>query len=330
MRALFYIAVIFLLSSCTLTQSQIAVELDRVESLMQTDPSSAYESLNFIDITQCDDSAVMARWALLYSEAMLVNNHATPNDTIVDIALDYYGRHDLVDDFRKASHIKALLADVDNRDRLATALYLQKEKEFFLYKERCRFCYLLFIALLVVVVSFGIILWLRLRLKLMRARNEALMSEASHLYADAGRLRSSCDEMSSKLAGLLQSRFAILDGLCQTYFESQGTVGERKAVLRKVVSIVESLRGDNVLFMQIESAVNDCRNGILRNLRHDYPNITDDEYRLFVYLAGGFSSRSIALFTSQSVEVVYKRKSRLKGRLSSLATPNKEFYLAVF
>lgn len=330
MRALFYIAFIFLLSSCTLTQSQIAAELDKVESLMQTDPSSAYESLNFIDITQCDDSAVMARWALLYSEAMLVNNHATPNDTIVDIALDYYGRYNLVDEFRKASHIKALLADVDNSDRLATALYLQKEKEFFLYKERCRFYYLLFIALLVAVLSCGIIVWLRLRLKLMRTRNEALMSEASHLYADAGRLRSSCDEMSSKLAGLLQSRFVTLDGLCQTYFESQGTAGERKAVLRKVVSIVESLRGDDGLFIQIESAVNDCRNGLLRDLRHDYPNMTDDEYRLFVYLAGGFSSRSIALFSGQSVEVVYKRKSRLKGRMSSLKTPNKDLYLAVF
>ena len=44
-------------------------------------------------VAEFEDSATMARWALMYSEAMVANNLAAPADTIVDIAVDYYGSH---------------------------------------------------------------------------------------------------------------------------------------------------------------------------------------------------------------------------------------------
>ena len=44
----------------------------------------------------------MARWALLYSEAMVVNQLSAPTDSIINIAVDYYGHHNLKDQFKKA------------------------------------------------------------------------------------------------------------------------------------------------------------------------------------------------------------------------------------
>ena len=48
----------------------------------------------------------MARWALLYSEAIAANKLSAPTDTIVDIAIDYYGRHNLMSEYQRASMLK--------------------------------------------------------------------------------------------------------------------------------------------------------------------------------------------------------------------------------
>ncbi|MDE5633854.1 MAG: hypothetical protein K2I51_04245, partial [Muribaculaceae bacterium] len=76
----------------------------------------------------------MARWALLYSEAMVANRLSAPSDTIVNIAVDYYRQQNLTDQYQKASRLKELILSSDDADALATALYIQKEKEFFLYR----------------------------------------------------------------------------------------------------------------------------------------------------------------------------------------------------
>lgn len=107
MRVLIYIVVLLAVTGCSLSRSRSEV-LEEAQLLMQSDPAAALSKLNAIDVSEFRDSATMARWALLYSEAMVVNRLSAPSDTIVDIAIDYYGRHDLTDEFRKASRLKAL------------------------------------------------------------------------------------------------------------------------------------------------------------------------------------------------------------------------------
>ncbi|MDE6269575.1 MAG: hypothetical protein K2M12_01805, partial [Muribaculaceae bacterium] len=114
-----------------------------------------------------------------------------------------------------------------------------------------------------------------------------------------------------------QNRLALIDSLCQTYYESQGTKTERKAIADKVKSEIEAVRTDS--FSEMEKTVNDCRNNILTKVKTSYPDIKPADYQLLVYIASGLSTRTISLLLGESVDVVYKRKSRLKSRLKDVA-----------
>lgn len=312
MRGLLYIVFLVIITGCSYSGVRHRA-LDDAQSLMQSDPSAALSKLNEVDVSEFKDSATMARWALLYSEALAANRLSVPTDTIINIAIDYYGRHNLTDEFNKASCLKTQIQSSDKSDALATALYLQKEKEFLLYKERAKRELYMFVGLVLLIIAAGIIIWMRQRIRLQSLQNEALIAEASGLKSQIDVSRGDVGRLEMKLHGLLENRFALIDSLCQTYYESHGTKTERKAIIDKVKSKIESVRTDS--FSEMEQTVNDCQDNLLVKVKDNYPDIKTEEYRLLVYLASGLSTRTISLLLGESVDVVYKRKSRLKSRL---------------
>lgn len=318
MKSLLYTVILLVITGCGYSSSQQRT-FEEAERLMHTDPQAALSRLNRYDVSEFDDSATMAQWALLYSEALVANRLKAPTDTIVDIAIDYYGNHNLTDQFQKASRLKALIRCGDRTDELATALYLQREKEFIIYKERTARRQTLFVALAILLVAIGFIIWMRQRMKLQQARNEMLMAEASGLKAQVDAGRDNVSRLETRLRGLLGTRFALIDDLCQTYYETQGTKAEKKAIVEKVKGEIEGVRTDSSA--QMEQAVNDCCDNILIKIRQEFPQMKPDDYRLFVYFACGLSARTVSLLVGETIDVVYKRKSRLKLRLREADTP---------
>lgn len=319
MRSLLYIVILLVAAGCGYSGNRPKA-LDEAQRLMHTDPTAALDRLNGVDVSEFQDSATMARWALLYSEALVANRLSAPTDTIVDIAVDYYRRHRLTDEYRKASRLKALMQSSGDADALATALYLQKEKEFLLYKERVRRRTYMYAGFLILLAGAGTILWMRQRMKLQASQAEALMAEASGLKSQIDASRGDVCRLETKLHGLLENRFSLIDSLCQTYYETQGTKAERKAIVDKVKGEIESVRADS--FADMEQAVNDCRDNLLTKVRNAWPEIKDSDYRLLVYVASGLSTRTVCLLLDESVDVVYKRKSRLKSRLKASVAPD--------
>lgn len=327
MRSLLYIVILLIITGCSYSSTQPKV-LDEAQRLMQSDPSAALSRLNDVDVSEFNDSATMARWALLYSEAMVVNRLSAPTDTIVNIAIDYYGRHNLNEELKKASQLKSLIQSSDNADALSTALYLQKEKEFLLYKERVKREQVMFISLIGLLIAIGVIMWMRQRMKIQFMQNETLIAEASGLKCQIDASRGDVGRLEAKLHGLLEDRFSLIDSLCQTYYETQGTKTERKAIIDKVKSEIESVRSDS--FDKMEQAVNDCRDNLLVKVKEYYPDIKHEDYNLLTYLASGLSTRTISLLLGENVDVIYKRKSRLKARLKETVSPSYPEIMTVF
>lgn len=306
----------------------LPVALDQADRLMLSDPGAALATLNGVDVSELGDSAAVARWALLYSEAMVANGIAAPTDTIVDIAIDYYRFHGLTDEFRRASELKALIMDDSETDALATALYLQREKEYFLYKERARRQLYFYTGLIIFLLALGVILWMRQRMRYQRVQNEALIAEASGLRCQLESGQGDVSRMESKLHALLDGRFTLIDSLCQTYYEAHGTPLERKAIVERVKTEIESVRRDSL--PEMERVVNDCRAGLLTQVKKAFPEIKPDDYHLLVYICCGLSPRTISLLLEESVEVIYKRKSRLKARLKEHVEPQIPHILSIF
>ena len=303
-------------------------ELEDAQRLMASDPQVALSRLNRLDVSEFNDSATMARWALLYSEAMLANNLAAPTDTIINIAFDYYGAHNLRSEFQRASRVKALSQTANKANELATALYLQKEKEYVLFKERATRQQIVYISLIVLLIAVGVIVWMRQRLKVRSAQNDALMSEASILNKQILLKEDDVSRLQATLQGLLENRFALIDSLCQTYYETQGTKTERKAIAEKVKNEIEAVRTES--FAEMEKVVNDCRGNIINRIKSTLPDIKQEDYQLAVFLASNLSTRTISLLLGESVEVVYKRKSRLKKRLLSADSAKNADFAMIF
>lgn len=327
MRTLLYIVIAMIITGCRYSSPQSGT-LDEATRLLHEDPATALSKLNGLDVSEFRDSATMARWALLYSEALVANHLSAPTDTIVNIAVDYYGSHNQRDKYLKASRLKALIMAAESTDTLATALYLQKEKEFMLYKERAKSQLYIFATITILLIAAGIILWMRQRIRLQTARNNALMAEASGLRCIMDARADEVDRLESTLRGLLDNRFSLIDSLCQTYYETQGTKAERNAIVDKVKNEIKAVSTDS--FPEMEKAVNDCRDNLLDKVRTLYPAIKPEEYQLLVYLACSLSSRTVSLLLGQSVETVYKRKSRLKSRLGELVAPSCPGIMTIF
>ena len=327
MRSLPYVIILFFITACSFSASH-SPALDEAQRLMDSDPLAALSKLNSLDVSEFQDSATMARWALLYSEAMVANRISAPTDTIVNIAIDYYGNHNQKDEYQKALRLKALNQSSHNTDELATALYLQKEKEFFLYKERVKLEQAVFIFVIVLIIATACMIWMRQRLKLQTLRNETLMAEASSFRNEIDAGKGVVSKLETKLHRLLENRFYLIDSLCQTYYETQGTKTERKAIIDKVKNEIESVRTDS--FHQMEQTVNDCRDNLLVIVKEKYPDIKTQDYHLLVYLASGLSTRTISLLMDETVDVIYKRKSRLKSRLKEIVGPCYPEVLSVF
>ena len=116
--------------------------------------------------------------------------------------------------------------------------------------------------------------------------------------------------------------------MCQTYYEAQGTKVERKAIIDKVKNEIEAVKSDSLVKM--EQTVNDCRDNMLLKVKKIYPDIKPENYQLLVYLASGLSSRSISLLLGEPIEIIYKRKSRLKSRLKEKVAPTYPEILTIF
>lgn len=329
MRTLLYI-LLLVITGCTYSSSQLTKKLDNAQQLMKDNPQEAFDELNSLDVAEFKDSATMARWALLYSEAMAANHLSAPTDTIIGIAIDYYEAHNLTDEFRQASRLKELIRNAGTDNALASALYLQKEKEFMLYKERSHREKIVYIGAIVLLIAAIVIIKQRQRIKINELRNETLIAEAAGLRDGMMKQQLECSSLTSKLSSTLTNRFNLIDDLCETYYESQGTKTERKAIVDKVKSQIDLLKTDNGLFGEMENAVNDCNDHLLTKLKQEWSDIKPDDYRLIVYLGCHLSNRTIALLIDENINVVYKRKSRLKTRIASSGMPDSALFLSIF
>lgn len=332
MLKLLYIVLASIICGCSASSSRQTTRLDEAQLLLSEKPAEAFRMLNAMDISEFRDSATMARWAMMYSEAMAANKLCAPTDTIINIALDYYGRHNIYDKLHRAKTLKHYICSKKHskEDRLATALYIQKEKEFYLFKEKTKKEQYALIGIIAIMLATGIIVWQRQRLMLERTHNDALVAEASGLRRMLRDNNSNISQMENTLHDLLEKRFALIDSLCDTYYESQGTKAERKVLAEKVKTEISSLKNDKRVFEEMENTVNKCRANLLERLKEEYTGMKAEDYQMAVYLACGMSNRTISMLLGKTIDVVYKRKSRIKSKIKERNLPHAADFASIF
>ncbi len=123
------------------------------------------------------------------------------------------------------------------------------------------------------------------------------------------------ESMDGRIRNLFSDHFKLLDKLCSICYESPNSTKEKDAIYTKIKKEIESFRTDKKILAELEEIVNMYNNDVMRKLREGMPDFTEMEYRLLCFFYAGFSAKAISIFTGNSTDNIYVKKTRLKDRI---------------
>jgi hypothetical protein len=175
------------------------------------------------------------------------------------------------------------------------------------------------------IAAFGIAISLAI-VKYMRYRIRLKNEEINRYMATVNELQSTIrqhGDMAPLLERLLKDRLQLIDELGNMYYEQPNTRKQQEHIYCKVKSVIDDLSNNRKTLDELEDIVNKCRDNKMARLRKDMPELKEKDFKLACYLFAGFSNRIICIFTGDSIENVYKRKSRLKAKIAASNTPSR-------
>lgn len=125
----------------------------------------------------------------------------------------------------------------------------------------------------------------------------------------------SISEAKQSIRRVLASQSYYINEICRTYYEAGDSAAEMKKVYKKATSFINALKGDNEMLLRLEEVINRHLDNLICNLRIEYPKLSAEDVRLYIYLIAGISPQAIAVILEKPVQNVYLRKSRLIERI---------------
>lgn len=211
--------------------------------------------------------------------------------------------------------------------------YFQEQSAFAEYRMKNRT--ILEISSIIIVILLSGIAWyiIRQRMRLQHERTDRyllLVEEANSEYKALTERMEGQRNTENHLKGLIASRFDIIDKLGKTYYERENTSSQQAAIFQEVKQIITDFSENGEMLQELELIVNTCHDNAMQKLRNDFPAMKETDIRLLCYIFVGFSPQVISLFMKDTVANVYARKSRLKSRIKSAETANKDLFLSLF
>lgn len=211
---------------------------------------------------------------------------------------------------------------------LAREDYLQDREELASERLRAQRLGQIALILLLVAVSSTALWYLRAR----RIANEKALSEeqaeTERYISIAEELQARLGETSRRLRDTAAGKNDVLERLCEQYYVFEGTDKLQGNLLKEVRQAVEGLRNDKKVQARLEHSVDAAWEGAAAKLRAQLPNCKEEDVRLFVLAASGFSRTAMAALMDKEKGVVNNRLWRLKGRIADSDAPDKDLLLA--
>ncbi len=309
--------------------------LQRIELSARKDTLYGYHTL--VDVQLLKNRVDSARYYLKLAEA-----HTTDIRDMADLYYTAYRIEAQSKNFEKATdniHRYIYLTDSLTRSNMQFSAgmvereYFQEQSAFAEYRIKNRT--ILEISAIVIVILLLGVAWyiIRQRMRLQRERTDhylLLAEEANSEYKALTERMEGQRSTESHLKGLVTSRFDIIDKLGKTYYERENTLSQQAAMFQEVKQIITDFSENNEMLQELELIVNTCHDNAMQKLRNDFPSMKEADIRLLCYIFVGFSPQVISLFMKDTVANVYARKSRLKSRIKSAETTNKDLFLSLF
>lgn len=200
----------------------------------------------------------------------------------------------------------------------------QQAKDEMIRLERTIF---VFVVIFVVLITLTISLALKMQLAKQKINSDSIILLANNLTE---KIRLQADQnmaIKDSLHELLRNRLNDINELCLTYYEYKGTVKEQKKISDKVKLQIEEF-GKEGSIQELAKHINKYTDNIIDKFYAEFPDLKENEYRLYLYSVAGFSAKTISLLIDEKIEVVYNRKSRLKAKIKNSLSPLKDEFIS--
>lgn len=309
--------------------------LQRIELSARQDTLYGYHTL--VDVNLLKNRIDSARYYLALAETK-----TTDIRDLADLQYTAYRIEAQARNFEKATdniHRYIYLTDSLTRSNMQFSAgmvereYFKERTDFAEYRMKNRTTWEI-AAATVILLMIGVAYYItRQRLRLQRERTDRyllLAEEANSEYKTLTERMEGQRNTENHLKGLIASRFDIIDKLGKTYYERENTASQQAAMFHEVKQIITDFAENNEMLQELELIVNTCHDNAMQKLQNDFPAMKEADIRLLCYIFVGFSPQVISLFMKDTVANVYARKSRLKSRIKSAETTNKDLFLSLF
>lgn len=255
--------------------------------------------------------------------------------TQIDSALYYNSSHNVYicrGDYKKA--YKAMITATKLQDQAVITLLNRSithtfksyyENRFEL--EKAKATSRLFIILLFAFILTSLLIY---SITQVQQKNRQLMNDLSmidDIKMDLSTLQDRNKGLSTIIHSMMENRIIVMQHLADTYFQwSDEMVSKREKKEGRILiedaiaqfrGQIQQLRNDKQFIKEIENALNDSHDDIMKHLRANNTQLGDHtlketDYNLLVLLFSGFSVKSISFLMNMSEQSIRTRKTRYK------------------
>ncbi len=143
----------------------------------------------------------------------------------------------------------------------------------------------------------------------------ATQNELKALLADKDK---EIAERDATIRNLFSNQFNLLDQLCKICYENPNPTRRKEAVYKKVHDELELFSSNKEFLKKLENLVNKYNNDVMRKIREGMPKLSKMEFRLLSFFYAGFSAKAISMFTGDSLNNIYVKKTRLKHKIEEI------------
>ena len=208
--------------------------------------------------------------------------------------------------------------------------YYQSQYEISDYKLRVR-SLILYIVTLSSIIVIALIVFSVIRYRRRKdAEKEYYISYAEEVNRQLDEFKNGTySALQKKYISMHKEKYETLQTLFEKFLQSDGRIDAEKLVYKKVVSLINELKEDIQNSSRFDKILDSELDGLMTNLRTEFPKLNQRYYMLFGYLALGFNYPIISHFMGCSENAVRIIKNRLKSTIKNSDAEHKSEFLEV-
>lgn len=125
---------------------------------------------------------------------------------------------------------------------------------------------------------------------------------------------------------LFKDKWKTINLLCDEFFEKGNSEKTKATIINEVEKEIKRICSPKNL-KAIETAVNDCMDGIVSKLRVQCPFLKPEDILFITLLFAGFAPRAVCIFTGIKLKYFYNKRSRLSERIMKSNAPEKILFV---